>query len=85
MSGPMQGEREGGDGSTRCSGRASVLSHAAWHSSDVIVPAALRGGDVEGICPYAVGTGELAKGWSWTGPRGKRACASTPCAYTMQG
>jgi hypothetical protein len=46
---------------------------------EVAVAVALRGGDAEGVCPYAVGSGELARGWRWTGPRGKRACASTPC------
>jgi hypothetical protein len=36
-------------------GRASVLTRAARRSSDITVAAALRGGDVEGVCPYAVG------------------------------
>jgi hypothetical protein len=43
------------------------------------VAAALCGGDAEGVCSYVVGSGELARGWHWTGPRDKRACASTPC------
>jgi hypothetical protein len=36
-------------------GRVSVLTHVARRSSDVVVAATLRGGDAEGICPYAVG------------------------------
>jgi hypothetical protein len=36
-------------------GRASVLTRTARRSSDVAVAAALRGGDAEGVCPYAVG------------------------------
>jgi hypothetical protein len=39
----------------RLSGRASVLTRAARRSSDVAVAAFLRGGDAEGVCPYAVG------------------------------
>jgi hypothetical protein len=61
-------------------GRATgVHVRAARCNNDVAVAAALCGGDAEGVCPYAVGTGELARGWRWTGPRGKRVCASTPC------
>jgi hypothetical protein len=48
-----------------------VHTRATRHSSDVVVAAALRGGDAEGVCPYAVSTGELARGWCRTGPRGK--------------
>jgi hypothetical protein len=36
-------------------GRASMLTRAAKRSSDIAVVAALRGGDVEGVCPYAIG------------------------------
>jgi hypothetical protein len=39
----------------RCDGRVSMLAHTARRSSDVTVAAALRGGDTEGVCPYAVG------------------------------
>jgi hypothetical protein len=42
--------------------RASVLTRAARHSSDVAVAAALHGGDAEVVCPYTVGSGELARG-----------------------
>jgi hypothetical protein len=38
-----------------CGGRVSVLMRAARHNSDVAVAVALRGGDTEGVCPYAVG------------------------------
>jgi hypothetical protein len=61
------------------SGRASVLARAAGHSSDIAVAAALRGGDAEGVCPYAVGgevswkTGELM----W--PHGTHRSASAWC------
>jgi hypothetical protein len=76
-----EGEREV---TARRSGRATrVHMHAAIRSSDVTVAAALRGEDVDGVFPYAIGTGELARGWRWTGPRGKRACASTPCLRGM--
>jgi hypothetical protein len=44
-------ERERGVMARR-GGRASVLMHAGRHNSDVAV--ALRGGDAEGVCPYAV-------------------------------
>jgi hypothetical protein len=37
----------------------SVHAHAARCSSDVAVAATLHGGDAEGVCPYAVGTGDL--------------------------
>jgi hypothetical protein len=61
-------------------GRATgVHARATRNNMNVTVAAALHGGDTEGVCPYAVGTGELARGWHWTGPHGKRACASTPC------
>jgi hypothetical protein len=43
----------------RHSGRASILARAARHNSDVAVAAALRGGDAEGVCPYAIG-GEVS-------------------------
>jgi hypothetical protein len=36
-----------------------VDARVARCSSDVAVVAALHGGDVEGVCPYAVGTSEL--------------------------
>jgi hypothetical protein len=45
----------------QCGGRASMLTRTARHSSDVAVAAALRGGDVDGVCLYAVG-----EGVSWT-------------------
>jgi hypothetical protein len=48
-------------------GRASVLVRAARHNSDITVAAALRGGDVEGVCSYTVGE-EV----SWT--RGVNRC-----------
>jgi hypothetical protein len=51
--------------------RAGVLMHAARRSSDVAVAAALHGGNTEGVCPYAIGLGELARGSHWTGPCGK--------------
>jgi hypothetical protein len=71
-----EGEKEV---TARHSGRATgAHARIARHNSDVAVAAALRGGDAEDVCPYAVGTGELARGWRWTGPRGKQACASTP-------
>jgi hypothetical protein len=47
-------ERERGV-TARCGGRASVLTHAGRHNSDVAVAVALCGGDAEGVCPYAVG------------------------------
>jgi hypothetical protein len=48
------------------SGRATgVHTRAARRSSDVAVAAALRGGDAEGVCPYAIGE-EV----SWTGVAG---------------
>jgi hypothetical protein len=53
----MHGGREGGDDSAR---RQSDRS-ACVHSSDVAVATALGGGDAEGVCPYAVSTGELAR------------------------
>jgi hypothetical protein len=71
-----EGEREA---MARCGSRAGVLARTARHISDVTVAVTLRGGDAEGVCPYAIGSGELPRGWRWTGPRGKRACASTPC------
>jgi hypothetical protein len=37
------------------SGRVSVLTCVARHSSDVTVAAALFGGDAKGVCPYAIG------------------------------
>jgi hypothetical protein len=53
-------------------GRAmGVHARAARRSNDVVVAAALHGDNAEGICPYAIGTGELARGWRWTGPHGK--------------
>jgi hypothetical protein len=74
----VQGGRDGGD--AQHGGRATgVHARVARRSNDVAVVAALRGGDAEGVCPYAVGTSELARGWRWTGPRGKQACGSTPC------
>jgi hypothetical protein len=39
----------------RRSSKASVLACAARHTSDIAVAAALRGGDTEGVCSYAVG------------------------------
>jgi hypothetical protein len=36
-------------------------TRVAWRSSDFAVAAALRGGDTEGVCPYAVGK-EVAGG-----------------------
>jgi hypothetical protein len=72
-----EGEREV---TARHGGRATgVHAHIARCSSDIAVAAALCGGDAEGVCSYVVGSGELARGWHWTGPRDKRACASTPC------
>jgi hypothetical protein len=55
-----------------------VLARAARRSSDVAVAAALRGGDAEAVCPYAIGE-EV----SWTGgesmrPRGTHGRASAP-------
>jgi hypothetical protein len=62
-----EGEREV---TARRGGRATgVHMRAARHNSDITVPAPLRGGDADGICPYVIGTGELARGWRWTGPR----------------
>jgi hypothetical protein len=55
----MEGEREV---MARRGGRVTgVHACAARRSSDVAVAAALGGGDAEGVCPYAVSTGELAK------------------------
>jgi hypothetical protein len=39
----------------RCGDRAGMLARATRRSGDVTVTAALRGGDVEDICPYAIG------------------------------
>jgi hypothetical protein len=39
----------------RCDGRAGMLTRATRRSGDVTVTTALRGGDVEDICPYAIG------------------------------
>jgi hypothetical protein len=67
------------------SGRATgVHACAACRSSNVAVAAALRGGDVEGICPNAVGE-EV----SWTGVAGGGHAAhmGVPAhgAYVVQG
>jgi hypothetical protein len=62
------------------SGRATgVHACAAWHNSDVAVAAALRGGDVEGICPYAVGEEVSWTGGGWWWPRGTHGRASAWC------
>jgi hypothetical protein len=64
----------------RHGGRATgVHARVARRNSDVAVAAALRGGDAEGVCPYAVGSGELGRGWRWIGPRGAHGCASAWC------
>jgi hypothetical protein len=63
-----EGDREVTD---QRDGRAGVLARATRHNSDVTVAAALRGGDAEGVCSYVIGSGELARGWRWTGPSGK--------------
>jgi hypothetical protein len=74
-----EGEREV---MARRGGRATGMHmHAVRCSSDIPVVAALHGGDAEGICPYAIGSGELTRGWHWVGPHDKRACASTPCLH----
>jgi hypothetical protein len=44
-----------------------VHARATRHNMNVTVAAALRGGDAEGVCPYAVGTGELARGGTGQG------------------
>jgi hypothetical protein len=54
-----EGERE--VMARRQSGRARA------NNSDVVVAAALRGGDAEGICPDAIGSGELARGGAGQG------------------
>jgi hypothetical protein len=52
-----EGEREV---TARRGGRATgVHACAARRSNDIAVEAALRGGDAEGVCPYAVGSGAL--------------------------
>jgi hypothetical protein len=56
--GPAQGGR--GEVTTRRDGRATdVYVCAARRNNDVAVTVVLRGDDAEGVCPYAVGTGEL--------------------------
>jgi hypothetical protein len=56
-----EGEREV---TARRGGRATgVHTRVARRSSDVAVVADLRGGDTDCVCPYAVGTSELARGW----------------------
>jgi hypothetical protein len=64
-----------------CVGATRAYARAARCSSDVTVVATLCGGDVEGICPYAIGSGELARGWHWTGPRSAHGCASAWCLH----
>jgi hypothetical protein len=65
-------------------GRAGVLTHAARRSSDVTVAAALRGGYVEGVCLYAIGSGALDRGG--TG-QSHAACIGVPAhgAYAARG
>jgi hypothetical protein len=62
----------------RQSGRARA------NNSDVVVAAALRGGDAEGVCPDAIGSGELARGWRWTGLRASER-APAHRAYAVRG
>jgi hypothetical protein len=54
-------------------------TRAAWHSSDVVVAAALCGGDVEGVCPYAVGKEVRWTGGGWWWPRGAHGRHSAWC------
>jgi hypothetical protein len=82
---PMDGETRGAD---KMHGGGPFYSRALHGGNadlckererDVAVAAALRGGDVEGVCPYAVGE-EV----SWTGgesmqPHDTHGCASAWC------
>jgi hypothetical protein len=56
-----------------------VRAHAARQSSDIAVVAALCGGDVEGICPYANGEEVSWTGGDWWWPRGTHGHASARC------
>jgi hypothetical protein len=56
-----------------------VHAHAARHNNDVAVAAALRGGDTEGICPYAIGEEVSWTGSVWWWPHGAHG------AYTARG
>jgi hypothetical protein len=69
----VQGGREGGDGS------AVVHACATRHNSDVVVAAALRGGDAEGVCPYAVDEEVRWTGGGWWWPHGVHERASAWC------
>jgi hypothetical protein len=64
----------------RCGGRAIGLhARAARCSSDVAVAAALHGGHMEGVCPYAVGEEVSWTGGGWWWPRGAHGHASAWC------
>jgi hypothetical protein len=71
----VEGEREV---MARCGGRASVLARVARRSGDVTVAAALRGGDTEIVCPYAVGEEVSCTGGESMQPRGTHGRASAP-------
>jgi hypothetical protein len=56
-----------------------VHACVARHNSDVTVAAALRGGDVEGVCPYAVGEEVSGTGGGWWWPSGTHGRAGAWC------
>jgi hypothetical protein len=61
-------------------GRATgVHARRARRSSDVAVAATMRGGDAEGICLYAIGSGALDRGWRWIGSRSAHEHANARC------
>jgi hypothetical protein len=66
----------GGNVGLRKEGEREVHMCTVRRSSDVVVATALRGGDAEGICPYAGGE-EV----SWTGgwPHGAHGRGSARC------
>jgi hypothetical protein len=65
-------KKRGREVTAQCSSRATgVHMRAVRHNSYVAVAVALYGGDAEGVCPYAISMGDLARRWRWTGPRGK--------------
>jgi hypothetical protein len=63
----------------RCGGRASVLTHAARHSSDAAVAPTFRGGDAEGVLSVRRWRGgELDKGRINVAMRHTQASQRTP-------
>jgi hypothetical protein len=71
----VEGEREV---TARHGGRASVLMRVARCSGDVAVAAALRGGDTEVVCPYAIGEVVIWTEGKSMWPHDTPRCASAP-------